>query len=1039
MGRNTNDWENLQILQRNRKAARAHFISFADKQSALTFDRNNAASFKLLNGIWKFHYAESPSLAPEAFYQEDYQTSSWDDLYVPSSWQMHGYGKPAYTNVVYPFPIDPPFVPSENPTGSYVREFWITEEWLDKQVSVKFEGVDSAFHVWVNGREVGYSQGSRIPSEFDLTDYIKEGKNRIAVQVYQWSDGSYIEDQDMWWLSGIFRDVYLLAVPKVNVEDYFVKTSFDENYENATLHVETILENNSDTDVTDYKLEYLLKQDNGDVVFKEESKKISIAAGSRETIVQTFQVETPNKWSAEDPYLYALLLSLKEGAGESTEVIPTRVGFRHVELKDGLFYVNGVAIKLKGVNRHDHHPDLGRAVPMEWMEEDVKLMKQHNINAVRTAHYPNDPRFYDLCDRYGLYVIDEADLETHGYAVIDEWSKLSDDPEWEEAYLDRMKRMVERDKNHASIIMWSLGNESGYGRNHLEMAEWARRHDDTRLIHYEGECRAITRSESDYDPQRDPEASDVFTTMYTAVEVMDRLGQRNDLTKPHILCEYAHAMGNGPGGLKEYWDTFYKHDRLQGGFVWEWLDHGIRQQTEDGEEYFAYGGDFGEKPHDSNFVIDGLVMADHTPSPALTEYKKVIEPVLIESADLESGKIKVTNRYDFVSLDHLQASWSIKSGTSIVDSGTVQLSGVAAHSSKEITLPYDLERYHGAEEDYWLTVEFTLTNNTAWAKTGHQVAWEQFELPVQKAEKVEPILSGRPLHVEEGRNSLFVEGGDFLIRFDTITGRLAEWKYQGVELINTGPSLHLWRAPIDNDLWAQEHWKAIPSIKEWKDHGLHWLQERTKSVSYQTSGEHRVEITIETRVAPPVLSWGIKTTYTYSIDSNGTIGIDVKGKPYGKLPQTFPRIGLKMEVPSLLDRVKWYGRGPGEAYVDSKQANPVGVWTKKVEDFYTPYVYPQENGSRHEVRWAELTDENSVGIKFQGKPVFDFNAQYYTLENLEKAQHTYDLVKQDFVTVLLDHKQHGLGSASCGPDVLEKYRLKSGAFQFGLELGPSLK
>ncbi|WP_093212431.1 glycoside hydrolase family 2 TIM barrel-domain containing protein [Sediminibacillus albus] len=1041
MVQNKNDWENVQVLQRNRKKERAQFIPFTDKRSALTFDRKHASAFKLLNGIWKFHYAENPSLSPEEFYAEGFQTKDWDDLYVPSSWQMHGYGKPAYTNVVYPFPVDPPFVPSENPTGSYVKEFWITKDWLDKQVTVRFEGVDSAFYVWVNGKEVGYSQGSRIPSEFDLTAYLREGSNKLAVQVYQWSDGTYIEDQDMWWLSGIFRDVYLLAVPKVHVEDYFVKTIFDENEENAVLHVEALIENSSNRNVSDYKLQYHLLDANGQTVIDEElSQPISVAANSKKTVVQTFSVDNPSKWSAEDPYLYKLLLSLKKETNEIAEVIPAKVGFRSIKLKDGLFYVNGAAIKLKGVNRHDHHPDLGRAVPLEWMEEDVKLMKQHNINAVRTAHYPNDPRFYDLCDKYGLYVIDEADLETHGFDVIGNWNQLSDDPEWEDAYVDRMKRMVARDKNHPSIIMWSLGNESGYGRNHMAMANWARQYDDTRLLHYEGECRALTRSESDYDPQRDPEASDVFTTMYTAVGVMDSLGQRKDLAKPHILCEYAHAMGNGPGGLQEYWETFYKYDRLQGGFVWEWLDHGIRQVTPEGEEYFAYGGDFGEQPNDSNFVIDGLVMADHTPSPALKEYKKVIEPVLVEAVDLKTGKIKITNRYDFVSLDHLHAAWSIKAGEEVVASGAIPVSGIGARTSKQINLPYHLEGYHGTADDFWLDIEFTLANDNAWANIGHQIAWAQFELPVNKGKQaVETSLSGQPLLVEDRKDSLLVRGEHFLLLIDKASGKLTEYKYQGIDLLRTGPALNLWRAPIDNDLWAQVHWKDIPSIKEWKDYGLHWLQERIHSVSYKQLGHHQLEVVVAARVAPPVLNWGLSTTYTYTIDSNGKLIIDVKGDPYGKLPNTFPRIGLKMEIPAALHRVKWYGLGPGESYIDSKQANRVGVWRKTVDDLHTPYVYPQENGSRHQVRWAQATNESGIGIKFTGQPVFDFNAQFYTSENLEKAQHTYDLVKQDFVTILLDHRQHGLGSASCGPDVLDKYQLKSGSFQFGLEMEPSFK
>ncbi len=1030
------DWENHQLLQRNRRDARAHFIPFSDRETALTFNRRLSPAVHSLNGRWKFHYAENPQAAPEGFYTEGYETSGWGDLYVPSSWQMHGYGKPAYTNVVYPFPVDPPFVPTENPTGSYVREFWIAAEWLEKQVTITFAGVDSAFCLWVNGKEVGYSQGSRVPSEFDLTAYIREGNNKLAVQVYQWSDGTYLEDQDMWWLSGIFRDVYLTVVAKVHVEDTFVKADFVENGE-GRLSIETVIENSGETASGQSRLHYQLFDANGAFVGEADSEEVTLDGAGKETIITTFSVESPHPWSAEDPYLYKLLISLQTGLDETTEVIPVRVGFRKIELRNGLFYVNGKAIKLKGVNRHDHHPDLGRAVPLEWMEEDIRLMKQHNINAVRTAHYPNDPRFYDLCDQYGLYVIDEADLETHGFDVIGDWSRLSDDPEWKEAYLDRMKRMVARDKNHPSIIMWSLGNESGYGKNHMAMAEWARGYDCTRLIHYEGECRAITRSESNYDPQRDPEASDVFTTMYTAVEVMDDLGQRNDLKKPHILCEYAHAMGNGPGGLKEYWETFYKYDRLQGGFVWEWLDHGIRRVTEDGEEYFAYGGDFGEKPHDSNFVIDGLVKADHTPSPALKEYKKVIEPVVVEADDLEKGMIKVTNRYDFISLDHLQAAWSVKTGEKVVSTGTFSVAGIQAGASEEVVLSYQLERVLGEGGEYWLDIDFMLGVDTTWAKAGHLVAWAQFELPAPSIDVFPATTKTKMLlRVVDGTGGLLVEGVDFHLLFNKGNGDIAEYQYQGVDLLKKGPSLNLWRAPIDNDLWAQVHWKDIPSIKEWKDFGMHWLQQRIEKVNWQSMSDGRVQVAVKARVAPPVLEWGVATTYSYTIDVAGGLAIDVKGEPYGKLPSTFPRIGLKMEVPAVFNHVKWYGLGPGEAYVDSRQAARVGVWTKAVEDLRTPYVYPQENGNRHQVRWARLTNEAGTGMTFRGQPVFDFNAQYYTQENIEEAQHTYDLVKQDFLTIMLDHRQHGLGSASCGPDVLEKYRLKSGPFRFGVKMDP---
>nr|WP_160724352.1 glycoside hydrolase family 2 TIM barrel-domain containing protein [Bacillus sp. USDA818B3_A] len=1029
-------WENLSVLQKNRLDERAYFLSYENEHQALTCDRGRAQGFKLLNGEWKFNYALNPELAPKQFFEETFDTSEWDDLYVPSNWQMHGYGRPHYTNVQFPFPIDPPRVPTENPTGSYRREFVIPAEWLNEAVFLRFEGVDSAFHLWVNGQEAGYSQGSRLPSEFDISSFIREGKNVLAVQVYQWSEASYIEDQDMWWLSGIFRDVYLHARPKVHVWDYFVKTNLDKNYENAELEIETILSNQQIQEVSNLQLEIKLLNHLYKEVTVKDLKNINIGRINDTKLSVRIPINNPEKWTAESPYLYHLLLTLKDEKGNVIEVVPTKVGFRSVEIKEGVLQVNGTAIMIKGVNRHDHHPDLGRAVPLDSMLEDIRLMKLHNINAVRTSHYPNDPRFYDLCDVYGLYVIDEADLECHGFHVIDDINQISDDPTWEEAYVDRMKRMVERDKNHASIIMWSLGNESGYGRNHDAMAEWARFKDPTRPIHYEGESRFIM-TEDQNNPTRDPVASDVHTTMYTAVEIMEELGKREDLTKPHILCEYAHAMGNGAGGFKEYWDTFYKYRRLQGGFVWEWIDHGIRQVTENGEEYFAYGGDFGETPHDSNFVIDGLIMPDRTPSPALVEYKKVIEPVKAEIVDLKKGIVELTNRYDFISLDHLQLSWSVVCDDQIIDQGLLPINGIHAGQSKQIMIPFVLPANIKVRTDYWLNLNFLTIMDTFWAKAGHEIAWAQFKLPVSaiQAEEVKPLQF--PVEVNETARLITVSGNGFELAFDKIFGVIDSWAVEGIQVLEEGPKLNFWRAPTDNDKLASGKWKNISSKQEWQNHGLHWMQHRIDDVSYSISADKKkVDIQVMVRIAPPRLSWGINTLYTYTVFGSGDVVLKVKGEPQGDLPETMPRIGLTMKLPKRFENVSWYGLGPGEAYVDSRMANRMGVWSRKVDDLYTPYVWPQENGNRHQVKWVSLTEANGFGVLAIGNPEIDFSAHYYTLENFDKANHTYNLKKQDFITFNLDHKQHGLGSSSCGPDVLEKYRLRPEAFEFEVRFKP---
>lgn len=1021
-----NDWENISVLQKERLPERAYFFSYSNDQAALTYERGNSKGFKLLNGNWKFHYADNPALAPEHFYQDNFDVSEWDDLTVPTHWQLNGYGKPHYTNVQYPFPVDPPYVPTENPTGSYRRNFYIPSEWLLQKIILRFEGVDSAFHVWVNGQEVGYSQGSRIPSEFDISSYVCEGNNTLAVRVYQWSDASYIEDQDMWWLSGIFRDVYLLAKPKVHIQDFFVKTNLDEEYKDAVLSIDTVIENISGSELESYQLQYRLLDREGNLVATN-SKHVAMSVNTNANVHIDIPVVNPKKWSAEIPYLYHLLISLKDDNGKLIEVVPNKIGFRSIELKDGVFLINGEAIKFKGVNRHDHHPDLGRAVPLDAMEKDVILMKQFNINAVRTAHYPNDPRFYDLCDVYGLYVIDEADLETHGFEYTGDGNRLSDDPQWEEAYIDRAKRMVARDKNHPSIIMWSLGNESGFGCNHESMGNWIKENDPTRLVHYEGETRSIMDQDAD-NPKRDPVVSDVHTTMYTAIDILEELGQRTDLSKPHILCEYIHAMGNGPGGIKDYWDIFYKYKRLQGGFVWEWCDHGIRQLTDKGDEYFAYGGDFGDSPNDYNFVIDGLVMPDRTPSPGLIEYKKVIEPVHVEPVDLTAGIVTILNRYDFISLAHLNLSWSIEADGKIIDTGMFPAPEVAPGTTMTIEIPYQLPKVIQPNTDYWLNIQFTLASDTDWAKIGHEIAWAQFKLPVMSTVKLETTTSLlQPLACKEMNKMLFVEGENFQVGFNLVFGTLDSWSYQNISLLEEGPKLQFWRALIDND---------HRSAAEWKKYGLHWLQHRVVGVEWQQINSDKVEIRTSLWIAPPVLDWGINVTQTYTIYRNGEISIAVKGNPEGNGPKTFPRIGLRMKMPEYLDNVLWYGRGPGEAYSDSKQGNRIGVYNKKVEELYTPYIYPQENGNRHEVRWVSLSNSGGIGFVAAGEPMLDFSTHYYTMENLDKAQHTYDLIKQDYITFNLDHQQHGLGSASCGPDVTEPYILKNEDFQFTVHLKP---
>jgi beta-galactosidase/evolved beta-galactosidase subunit alpha len=1041
-----NDWENPSLTHRNRLPARSYSFPFPDEESALLGERGASPWFKLLSGVWKFHYAPSPAEAPQGFFEDSFNAGGWDDLAVPSCWQMHGYGRPHYTNVNFPFPVDPPRVPSENPTGCYLRTFVVPEDWAGRRILLRFEGVDSAFHLWVNGREVGFSKGSRTPAEFDISEFVRPGpgENRLAAKVYQWSDGTYCEDQDMWWLSGIFRDVYLLAAPPVHVYDVAALTHLEGHYTIGALSLRAKVDNRGAKAVKGCKLDARILDGEGAVVARR-SKELAVGAGEQASAEFQIKVEGAHLWSAEDPYLYTALLTLKDAAGQIIEVVPTKVGFRCIGIRDGKLLVNGVAIKFKGVNRHEHHPDLGRAVPLETMVQDILLMKRHNINAVRTSHYPDDPRFYDLCDYYGLYLIDECDLETHGFGQLKDWQgNPADDPQWEDACVDRMVRMVERDKSHPSIILWSLGNEAHFGRNHVAMAQRAREIDPTRCIHYEGD-RAM-------------KTADVFSSMYSPVDRMVLLGQGPEeevvkqwklagsgyMSRPAILCEYAHAMGNGPGGLLEYWeDAFFKYERLQGGFVWEWVDHGIRRRTADGREYFAYGGDFGDEPNDGNFVCDGLVFPDRRPSPGLIEYKKVIQPVKVEAEDLAAGKFRLTNRYDFAGLEHLRLSWSVSADGVVVQSGTAPTPKVPAGKTRAFTIPYHLPARPVAGAEYHVMLSFALASDATWAPAGHEVAWAQFALPV----KARPLAVSRgmaasamsptgslparvsPVTVRDEGTLVKVVGADFELAFDRVRGVIASWTASGQKLLCAGPRLNFWRATTDND-------RGWDNAGAWRKARLYELQHRVDGVEVHELEGNAVRIAAHVRIAPPVLDKAFVCDYTYTIGGDGQVHIEVHGVPQGEMPPTLPRIGLQMTVPLALDHVRWFGLGPGESYPDSRQAQRVGLWSAGLDDLYTPYVFPQENGNRSDVRWVSLTNARGTGLLAAGCPTLNFSAHRFTTMDLEKARHTHELVGRDEITLNLDYRHNGLGSGSCGPGPWPQYLLRPEEFRFAVRLRP---
>ncbi len=1020
-----NDWENHKLPHINRMKPRSYFIPYPSQECALTFERELSDRFLPLNGIWKFLHSESPAHSPDGFERPEFDVSSWDDIPVPYSWQCLGYDYPHYTNCPYPFHFDPPKVPSENPTGNYRREFFVPENWSDKQIVLHFEGVDSAFHLWINGHAVGFSKGSRVPAEFDITPYLTPGQNILAARVYRWSDGSYLECQDMWWLSGVFRDVWLSASPNTHIDDICVKTDLDENCQDAELDLTISTVNSGESPSGPLSVELKLFDHLGNKVLHRQGERCpEIPPNQQRRLNYKEIIKNPASWTAETPCLYTLLITLSD-KDEILEVVPQRIGFRKIEIERARFKVNGTPVKLKGVNRHDHHPDRGKAVSYEDMRQDVLLMKQHNINTVRTSHYPNDCRFYELCDTYGLYVIDEADIETHGCADAGDRDMISDDPEWESAYLDRIERMIERDKNHPSIIMWSLGNEAGFGRNHVTMTNFAKKLDPTRPIHYEGETDSSRKKEEGPGSYN----VDVFSRMYASVEEVREYGEREDPEMPFVLCEYAHAMGNGPGNLKEYWDLFYEYETCMGGCVWDWIDQGLRKRTEDGREYFAYGGDFGDEPNDAQFLINGLIFPDRRPGPGLIEYKKVLEPVHTESLDLKEGVFELTNRNDFRPLNYLNASWAVRADGEIISEGVVELPEIKAHDSRKITISYELPRDIGGGVDCRLQIDYKLARDEDWAQAGHTVARAQFELPAEQ-KKLLTLSPDKmpPLTLRESPGVLTVTGLNFNLSFDKIGGLISEWTYAGLPLIRSGPLLNFWRPPTDND--------AKRMAVEWRKSGLHRLKHRADSFEAQKIGETAVKVEIGSRIGPPIHRHAFNCTYEYTIYGSGDVMLTAGAIPEGRWCPTLPRTGLLLTLPGGMDNVQWYGRGPGECYRDSKQAGRIALHRSSVDDLYTPYVYPQENGNRTDVSRLALTNGTGMGLMVVGCPQLNFSALRFTIEDLENAKHTCDLTPRPFITLTLDHEHMGLGSGSCGPDTLPRYQLETEQFSFSIRLRP---
>ena len=1016
------DWENAEMIGQNKEPAHNTLIPYQDVESALKGIPDASLYYKSLNGKWKFNWVRSPQDRPKDFFKIEYNAIEWDEIPVPSNWQMHGYGIPIYLNIRYPRSVRKENIPKisheYNPVGSYRTEFIIPDNWDNREVFIHFDGVKSAFYIWVNGKKVGYSQGSMTPTEYNITKNLREGNNILAVEVYRWSDGSYLEDQDMWRMSGIYRDVYLFSVPKVHIRDFFAYNTFDENYENALMKIR-IKVRNYDSDNGDYfkiKISLLDEQQNYTESEILMSESVSIESNIEKTIELQSQIDNPKKWSVEIPNLYDLILELMNDKNDLIEVEHCKFGFRQVEIKeDGGFYINGQSIKFKGVNRHEHDPDHGRAIPFSRMVQDVKLLKQNNINAVRTSHYPDHPKWYELCDQYGLYIIDECNLETHELRDI----VPASDPQWTAACVDRMVSMVERDKNHPCIIMWSLGNEAGMGDNFKKMKSATLKIDSSRPIHYE----------QDFDN----EVSDVLSYMYSPSYYLERMvknreygiyGQIKQLSegvvKPYMLCEYAHAMGNSLGNFQEYWDVFEKYPNVLGGFIWDFIDQGLRKISEDAKEFWGYGGDFGDKRNDYNFCLNGIVLPDRTPNPALYEVKKVYQNIKVIPVDLIKGKVSILNKYNFRSIDFVDVRWELTANGIKIQEGKMGRFNIKPRDSKNVVIPFTPPGLLPNTE-YHLKIVFLLGEDLLWAKRGHILAWDQFKMPYDiQIKPVIEISELKNINMEESDIDFKIKGENFNVIVGKKTGVIESYTFNDTELLIDALIPNFWRAPTDNDIGGIDFRRNQARVidKKWRDAG------KKRVVSRIICREIKPQV-IRINVEFEVINSEEPLKIEYIIYGNGDIVIKSDFTPTKRIV----RFGMQTSIPKEFNKMTWYGKGPHETMFDRKTGAAVGVYSDSVENLIHPYIKPQENGNRTDVRWVAMTDEEGKSgllISDVGGTNLSISAWPYTMEDLEAANHNHELPRREFITFNVDYKQQGVGGDIPALAILHrKYRLEA--------------
>ena len=1005
-------YENLSVLHENTMPARAYYIPASKRMDNLVEHREESDRMQLLNGTWKFQYFNSIYDIQDSFFEKNYDTENFDEIQVPSVWQMAGYDTHQYTNIRYPFPFDPPYVPQDIPCGVYVHTFEYSRDEKAPKSFLNFEGVDSCFYVWINGSYIGYSQVSHMTSEFDVTDVLQDGTNTVAVLVMKWCDGSYLEDQDKFRMSGIFRDVYILKRPKQAISDYHIKTRIEDMLAKVEIEMKFYSPLNVKISIEDR---------NGAVV----------ALGSiAEEGTAVLEIASPELWNTENPYLYKLILETEN------EVIVDHIALRKIEIKDQVIYLNGQKIKFRGVNRHDSDPVTGFTISLEQLTTDLTLMKQHNFNAIRSSHYPNAPFFYEMCDKYGFMVIDEADIEAHGpfmiyrkedtdYNRFKRWNeKIADDPVWEEAIVDRVKLMVERDKNRFCIVMWSMGNESAYGCNFEKALEWTKNFDPDRITQYES---ARYRN---YDETYDYSNLDVYSRMYPALsEIQEYLDK--DGSKPFLLVEYCHSMGNGPGDFEDYFQMIQDNDKMCGGFVWEWCDHAIAHGTaENGKTIYAYGGDHGEEIHDGNFCMDGLVYPDRTVHTGLLEYKNVYRPARVISYNKESGELVLHNYMDFDDLkDYVKISYELTQDGLVISKGILPEFSVAPHGEGKTNLKINVPE----NGKCYLKLIYHLKKELPLLDEDHILGFDEIEVSKEDtkcklAEKWIPkTVVDSELQVNENDTQIHIKGREFAYTIDKRTALFTEMKFAGREYLNHPMELNIWRAPTDNDMYIKSEWKKA-----------HYDKAYTRAYTTEVvQGKHGVKITSHASVVAETVQKILDVTITWKIEAAGKIDADIAVTKDDEFPD-LPRFGVRMFLDKKLSAVRYFGMGPQESYCDKHQAASHGLYRADVGDLHEDYIRPQENGSHYDCEYVELNNSR-YGIVASAEKAFSFNASYYTQEELEKKTHNYELIESDSVVFCVDYALNGIGSNSCGPVVLDQYRFDDVLFRFQFTLIPYVK